>query len=731
MRVKKILLSAVILIVAALLVFGLVSCNKDGDETDETTSTSATTQPSGDENPPAVGTLKLIEDGKVNFKVVYQSKTDVHMEIAINSLENAFLDKYDTEITTLKDSEHTRDDDGIEILIGQTKYEASATALGALAENSYSVTVKGNKIIISANHIALFPIATEKLINSLTFEDGTLSIADNFSFDSGAFDHASLSTDGETTDYTIVYDNDSAEALSAATLLQSKFEELEIHIDVLDDSSSSEGPEILIGKTNRDLSYESEAYYRKAYLDVDSEGNIAITGHLESGVNKLANYIDILNSETGEIVIVSPMLGLIDPIGMGSLPLYDGAGEVELIDSFGPSKSYYLTIHGASKGDFRDYTDVLAEYGYTCYSTKTVNGNLFETWTDGYSILTMAHISYLDPATTDSPQASSSLGNVRYISIAVDCVENSPLPPVETDIAKTTTVQLTTIGTGCGYLLRLSDGRFVVFDGGMPVAAESIYNMVTEQNTREGKPVIAAWFITHFHIDHVGAANEFMTLYSEQVDIETFVHNLPGDEVYIDKNIAEGTPNDEDVNMRARGELFYENITTYYPNAKIIVAHAGQRFEYGDIDIDILWTAENGYKKAMVDTNQSSVLYSITGNSGRMIILGDQQERGCALLDAIYGDTLKCDLVQVSHHGYNGGDEAMYASMDADYAIWTASKEAIISGNRHIQSINKRNLFDYTTVEYNIAPTNSGPAITLYEGMTKTELAVFDIGLTG
>ncbi|MBQ7383863.1 MAG: hypothetical protein IJV72_03625, partial [Clostridia bacterium] len=179
------------------------------------------------------------------------------------------------------------------------------------------------------------------------------------------------------------------------------------------------------------------------------------------------------------------------------------------------------------------------------------------------------------------------------------------------------------------------------------------------------------------------------------------------------------------------GELFYENITTYYPDAKIIVAHAGQRFEYGDIDIDILWTAENGYKKAMVDTNQSSVLYSITGNSGRMIILGDQQERGCALLDAIYGDTLKCDLVQVSHHGYNGGDEAMYASMDADYAIWTASKEAIISGNRHIQSINKRNLFDYTTVEYNIAPTNSGPAITLYEGMTKTELAVFDIGLTG
>ncbi|MBO5416820.1 MAG: MBL fold metallo-hydrolase [Clostridia bacterium] len=732
MKIKKILLSAVILIMAALLVFGMVSCSKDGDETEQTTATSATTQPpSGDEAPPAVETLKLIENGTVKVKAVYQSDSEIYTDILLDILKSTFENKYDAEITATKDSEHTRDDDGIEILIGKTKYEASTTYLNALEDNSYSITVKGNKIVVSTNHPALFPTAIHKLLDSLTFEDGTLSIEKDFSFSSGTVDHASISDDGETTDYTIVYDADSAEALAAATRLKEEFTRLGIEIDVMDDSSSSAGPEILIGNTNRDLSGDSEAYYRKAYLDVDSEGDVAITGHLESGVLVFAQNINSLKNEMGEIVVVAPMFGLTEPIGMGTLPLYEGGGEVEVTDSFGPSKSYYLTIHGASKGDFEDYTDTLADHGYTRYSTKTLNGNIFETWTDGYSILTMAHISYLDPATTDSPQASASLGNVRYISIAVDCVENSPLPPVETDIAKTTTVQLTTIGTGCGYLLRLSDGRFIVFDGGMPVAAESIYNMVTEQNTREGKPVIAAWFITHFHIDHVGAANDFIQNYSEQVDIQTFVHNLPGDEVYIDKNTAEGTPNNEDVNMRARGVTFYERIAEFYPDAKIIVAHAGQRFEYGDIDIDILWTAENSYKKSMVDTNQSSVLYSITGNSGRMIILGDQQERGCAILDAMYGSTLKCDLVQVSHHGYNGGDEAMYASMDADYAIWSASKEAIISGNRHIQSINKRNLFDYKTVEYNLAPKNSGPAIILYEGMTKAELAELDIGLEG
>ena len=42
-----------------------------------------------------------------------------------------------------------------------------------------------------------------------------------------------------------------------------------------------------------------------------------------------------------------------------------------------------------------------------------------------------------------------------------------------------------------------------------------------------------------------------------------------------------------------------------------------------------------------------------------MIILGDQQEIGCAILNAIYEDDLKCDIVQVAHHGYNGGDTDM------------------------------------------------------------------------
>ncbi len=723
MKKKLVLIFA--LLVSLLLVLGLSSCKKDEEENPDGT-TAMTTKPS--EAP--VIPLNLMENGKVNVSVVYQAETNDALNSSLEAIENAFADKYGAEISTTVDSLHTPDEGKTEILLGKTKYDVSKNAADALKENSYSVSVKGNKIVIAANHEYLLLTGVEHFLECLSYEDGTLSIPKDFSYTSESFDTYLVgNADGET-EYTIIYEAKNAKALAAATKLQEAFDALYIEIRVQPDTEPTEGKEILIGSTNRELSSESQAYYMNSWLELDESGNIAITGNLDNGADIIINYINALGADGSDIEFVEPMLGFFMPKGIAQAPLYDGSGEIEVIESFGPSKSYYITVHGAERDDYEDYTDLLADSGYTRYRSSEANGNIFETWTDGYSILTMAHISYIDPATNDPVQASESIGQVQYISIAVDCVDNSSLPPSEPEIEEITRVQITTVATTCGYVLRLSDGRFVVFDGGLSKYSETVYDIVTTQNEREGKPVIAAWFITHFHSDHVNAANYFMQDYWEEVDIQTFVHNLPGDELYIDKNTAEGVPNNEDTDLRDRGILFYENINTYYPEATIIVAHAGQQFVYGDIVIDVLWTSENLYKKAMIDTNQSSVLYSITGNSGRMIILGDQQERGCALLNAIYGDTLKCDLIQVSHHGHNGGDEDMYASMAASYAIWTAPSEDIISENRHYKPSYGRNLFDYTTVEYNIAPSKYGSNIILYDGMTKAELAELDIGLT-
>ncbi|MBO5416819.1 MAG: MBL fold metallo-hydrolase [Clostridia bacterium] len=723
MRKSLILILAILL--SLTLGLGLSSCVKSEDG-EEQTSASTTNFSS---STPAESALILAENGKTELSIVYQSQAVTDVIKSIDSIKNHFSEKYGVELSATPDSLHTQDDDKLEILLGKTKYSESEAAEAALDANSCSVSVKGNKIVIATNHLYLFTPAVEQLLNNLIYEDGVVLIEKDFSFTSKSYDSVSIS-ESKTTDYSIVYESGSKSAQEAAARLRLAFADCGIDIAVCDDSTSLTDREISVGNTNREISATSEAYYQNAWLGVDEKGNIAVTGNIACAIETFAEYITTLGNG-GDIVITENMLGIFNPPRTGMPPLYEGGGEVEVTKNLSHSNSFFITVHNASKSDFKDYTDLLADNGYTCHRATKENGNIFETWTDGYTILTMSHIAYTDPTTQDKLGGTEGIGFVRYMMIAVDCTETSALPICEPDVEKITTPCLTTLSEpsgNMGYVLRLEDGRFIIIDGGFrnPHTTE-IYNTINAQNVLDGKPVIAAWLITHPHTDHIEASLEFLKTYASNVEIQAYVHNLPGEELMQKYGVS-----DEEIsNLKTRWyDPLYERLRVHSPSTRVIIAHAGQRFEYGSTKIDVLYTSENFYKKKMRDTNSSSVVYSITGNSGRMIILGDQQEDGCALLNAIYEDTLKCDLVQVAHHGYNGGDTEMYASMAAKYAIWPSSYQDIIERNAHYNPSYGRNFFDFRTVEYNIIPYDGKEPLTLYEGMTKAELAKLDVGLT-
>ena len=530
-------------------------------------------------------------------------------------------------------------------------------------------------------------------------------------------------------EYTVVYDADDAEAKALATEFVDAFAEAGINLPLKADTASVSGKGLYIGATSHALSKASTAYYINAQIACDASGNIAITGNLKVGASELLDKVyDLKAGLTKTLLLDETLMGFYTDDGFGNAPKYTGGGTVELKYSFELSKSYYLLVHGATVTDYNNYLNTLTAAGYECYHSTEANGNKFSTYTDGYNILTLSHIAYYDPATgADGIYKTPSNGNVSYMTIAIDCVENSALPEMSAEIKDITTEQMTTVGTGCGYVLRLADGRFVVFDGGLYSATSTLYNIICEQNVLDGKPVIAAWFLTHGHSDHIGTIFGFLDSYSDKVEIESFVHNLPAYEQYKDKNTAEGANNTEDDALYERSLKYYNDIAKKYPNADIIVARAGQRFKYGDIDIDVLFSCENLYKKQMLDTNGSSVIYSITGKSGRMLVLGDLVDPEGAVLNAVYGSSLKCDLVQVAHHGLNNGNTEMYNSMNADYAIWANNKSGITGyGNA-----SWRNFFDHTSVFSNLIPDASKPAIILTENMTKADMVALNVDLSG
>ncbi len=705
-----------------LSVLVLASCVESVVETPETTTGGA----SGGETLPPDSVLKLISENQSNVRIVYQTQGGAvqGMEIIRNALEELSGVK----VSAVPDLAIEQDADALEIVVGNTRYGVSEEALRELEENSYSVGVFGNKIVVVANNVCLYQTAGEALVKALIVNDGTVSLAKDYSVKSESFPVLTLATNLKST-YTIVYPTGDETAQTQATLLKNVFQSVGITISAVPDSTAAAGKEILVGKTNRPLSKTDPSYYLNSYTGCDNEGNLSVLGNLSAGVDFLQQYLERITMVSSDVEIPKFLFGFSTPKGYGNVPEYKGSGTVELKESFELSKSYYLIVHNATKNDYDDYAQLLKNSGFECSRSFKSNGHPFSTWTDGYNIVYLAHLAYYDPATTDHKTASN--GDVSYLCISVDCTDNSAMPTVDPDIEDITTEQLTALPYGLSQVLRLSDGRFIVIDGGSnETQSDVIYEQLCAQNVREGKPVIAAWLLTHGHSDHIEGMFAFIRKHSNEVEIENFVHHLPGYGLYKEKNTGEVDASSSEQALYRRSNNYYTYVPQYYPNANIIVAHAGQRFQYGDLYIDVLFTPENLYKKQMLDTNASSVVYSITGDAGRMIILGDAVDPECAVLNAMYEDELRCELVQVAHHGYNGGNKDMYQSMNADYAIWANSYEVIIERNCHIQSVNKRNQFDYKSVTYNFIPSEENGPIILSEKLTYQDLAKLDAKLT-
>ena len=63
------------------------------------------------------------------------------------------------------------------------------------------------------------------------------------------------------------------------------------------------------------------------------------------------------------------------------------------------------------------------------------------------------------------------------------------------------------VSNGLSVLIRLTDGRFIVIDGGFnrTECADALIKAIKEQSKAyTNKPVIAGWIITHAHGDHSG-----------------------------------------------------------------------------------------------------------------------------------------------------------------------------------------------------------------------------------
>lgn len=222
------------------------------------------------------------------------------------------------------------------------------------------------------------------------------------------------------------------------------------------------------------------------------------------------------------------------------------------------------------------------------------------------------------------------------------------------------------IDCGMCLLVQCADNSFFIVDSGHYFQFndnDRLYKFMRERTPAGQKVVVNGWFITHTHTDHVSKLMDFLKYNTDDVIIEGVYQNL----------LPLEHPNDfgnhEEKEIAAR---LYELLDGY--PAPVYKLHSGMRFYVRELAFDVLYTHEDSYPAIIEDFNDSSTVLMMTAHGSKVFIPGDAAVYASEVLEKRYGTSLKCDVVQIAHHGHTGLSEHCYELLAADTAIFPVTR---------------------------------------------------------
>lgn len=443
------------------------------------------------------------------------------------------------------------------------------------------------------------------------------------------------------------------------------------------EQSDDVGAELIVGYTAHPAmrSLYASLSYGEACIRVVG-GKILVASYTPEGFNILLYHlfkairngrsngrIEATVSELETHVSVDPYLNRIPKANVNAVPSITDCGINQTL----------LLYKGVDESAYEGYVSSL-DTG-TCVQTSSERGNHFSTFTRGDDTL---NVSY-----------SKSEGALRLIYTV-------NVGPTElfnrSDVEKVCEPLLIMRGmgwevagaepktNGLCIIIRLSDGRFIIVDGGWDRQrdADDLYKLLSENTPKGMKVTVAAWIITHAHEDHHSTfAFDFPDTYRGLVTVENVIFNPPFVGGYVGSNPSGHATNEKEV-ITAIGKF----------GARLVRAHVGDKYYVGDAVIDILYTADLICPEKFEYYNTSSLMLMISVAEQRIMITGDGSNVAFDRMASMFGQSLKCDIVQVAHHGYGTGVSAKestgivrgYTYMSPTLVLWPASSSGYQSG---------------------------------------------------
>ena len=652
---KRVLL---ILLVLALTL-GLVACGDKGKDNSTDTGVGDTTQTETPITPADV----VLFGGDEDYTIVYSGTANNAVKDLIVQMSSKVKDVTGSNPKRIADNAKTEKETPKEIVIASTTRSASAESMKKISGIGYRVEFIGEKLVITASNDTILKSAVQKLFDTWKTEDGKIILHNTTVLTEDLSDGMlPLYENGEFKYKIVIQAGAKAAVYDAAEDMSGRISTLTgksvgLNYDTML-PESSDTFEICIGKTNRDA---SEAFYSSLesafeYRVTISENKILIGSNNDDALAKAINaFSDYICSEIYGTYCGTPAIdknysltgSLSETINAFPQPSV-GTSRGMMMTGDNECVMYYQDI---TQDDYQSYISTLTSNGCVINETYEMGGNKYSLMeSETYSV----YVAYL-----------SKVGAMRIILGKPDKLQPEPAAPVNSNVCTPALWQLevdnkgSRSNGGMSYVIQLTDGTFIVIDGGYntDTEADNLYNLLKENTVGGGEPVISAWFITHLHFDHWGGLKNFSQKYSDKVDVKAFYYNFPrvtfGDVGPSDQKNVEGYMNK-------------------WKNAKKYASlHSGMNFSVVDAKITVICTFEDVFPQPINEGNDTNTVFKVEVGGQSIMFLGDAYYGESATMSSqIDASVLKSDIVQVSHHGYEGCSEGLYRAVGAKVVLW-------------------------------------------------------------
>lgn len=225
-------------------------------------------------------------------------------------------------------------------------------------------------------------------------------------------------------------------------------------------------------------------------------------------------------------------------------------------------------------------------------------------------------------------------------------------------------VDHTLIDCGMCFVVRCADGSFFIVDSGhyYQMNDNCRLHRFLRRLTPEGKKIrIAGWFLTHAHSDHVCKFYDFLRYNMDDCELEAVYYNFPE---------AVPVPG---IRWNPNGNRIEYNLNALLAELDVpkIKLHTGMRFAVRNLSFTVLCTHEDVYPSDTEDFNNSSTVLMMEAEGSRVLFCGDAGEEQSKIMVRRWGELLRCEILQVAHHGHHGCSAEFYRLADARAALFS------------------------------------------------------------